>query len=144
MIKARKRSISKSRCSSTISLPRSLPGPGRLRFPGDPLGLERRLRHHRFDPGERWEVLSLPDDDPVHSIIRALVQSDTGSARPRFTPPADSASRQPGQSWNFGKLRDLRARNRPASYTARAPERKAGGGSQLTIETRECPHIETK
>ena len=37
-------------------------------FLADPLGPERRLRHHRLDPGERRKILSLPDDDPVHSI----------------------------------------------------------------------------
>jgi hypothetical protein len=50
-----------------------LPHPDRLRFLRDPLGPERRLPHHRRDPGERREILSLPDDDSVHSIKRAFV-----------------------------------------------------------------------
>ena len=43
-------------------------------FLADPLGPERSLRHHRRDPGERRKILSLPDDDPVHSISRAVAR----------------------------------------------------------------------
>ncbi len=49
-----------------------LPGPGRLRFPGYPLGPERRLRHHRRHPGERRKTLPLPDDHRVHSMTERL------------------------------------------------------------------------
>ena len=35
------------------------------------LGVERGLRHHRRGAGERREVLSLPDDDPLSAITGA-------------------------------------------------------------------------
>lgn len=40
--------------------------------PGDPSGPERRLRHHRCDPGQRRKILLLPDDDAAHSITQAF------------------------------------------------------------------------
>ena len=45
-----------------------LPCSDRLRFSGDPLGAERGVRHRRLNPGERRKILSLPHDDPVHSV----------------------------------------------------------------------------
>jgi hypothetical protein len=52
-----------------------LPDPGRLLFSSDPLGLERGLRHHRLNPGERRKVLSLPDNNQIHPIGHRVVEA---------------------------------------------------------------------
>jgi hypothetical protein len=52
--------------------------------------LNARPRHHRRDPGERREIPPLPDDDPVHSITRALARAGPVS-KPRFPPSGTPA-----------------------------------------------------
>jgi hypothetical protein len=62
-----------------------------------PRGPERRPRHHRRDTGQRREILSLPDDDPVHSIGEPLGQLTIISVRVRRSCPA-AMHRSPMQS----------------------------------------------
>jgi hypothetical protein len=61
-----------------------LPGPDRLRFSGGSLGAERGVRHHRLNPGERWKILSLPDNNQIHPIGHqaAARRLDFPNARP--------------------------------------------------------------
>ena len=70
---AKKRSTSKSRCSSTTSSPPGLlPGPWSASFlAGHHSGLSTRSSSSLPQSGERRRVLSLPNDDPVHPVIRS-------------------------------------------------------------------------